>query len=71
MKVYWDCAHCRERIEHRWEGDRLVFACRGRKPHYFEPCIITSIVRKDYLGWLIPISEILGLIAILLSYKNS
>jgi len=66
MRTIWECGNCRHGIEHRWEGNHLVFACTNkREPHYIERRIVASLVRGDVLIWLIPLGEILGLIAFL------
>jgi hypothetical protein len=67
MKTYWDCGRCGNQIEHRWERDRLVFACKSSTDtHFFEEQITTSIrYKSDMWVWAIPMAEIVGLIAML------
>jgi hypothetical protein len=67
MRVYWDCGRCGKQVEHRWERDRLVFACKNSKdPHIFEDRIITSRrYRSEVYVWLVPAAALAGLIFML------
>jgi len=66
VRIHWDCGYCGKPIEHRWEGDRLVFACKNSKhPHYFEKQITRLYPCKSrMLAWIIPIAGIAGIISL-------
>ncbi len=68
MRVYWDCGRCGRQVEHRWERDRLVFACKNSKhPHIIEDRIIASPrYRSEFYIWFIPAVEIAALIWMLI-----
>ena len=67
MRVHWDCGLCGKKIEHRWEGDRLVFACvNSKESHFFEKQITTVGSHKvEIWAWAIPIIAMAGIVFVL------